>query len=63
MGQGNGGIVRSKVPGGTIQEAFGKDNSEHHGSAAEERGTSIGGSKDSLAHSLSGSSATLRVKD
>lgn len=63
MGQGNGGVVKSKVPGGTIVESFGKDTSDYCGSASDERGGGMGGSKESLAHSLSGSSATLRVKD
>lgn len=57
----NHGTVKSRVEGGTtIMEAFGKDDSDVTGSAAQERSDKFGGGINNLSHSLSGTSANQK---
>jgi hypothetical protein len=51
----NGGQVTTKAgKGATITQSYGKDSSDYCGSKSDERGGSMGGSVDNLAHSLTG---------
>ena len=57
----NHGIVKSKIDGATVMEAYGKDDSDVTGSASKERGPhSMGGGITNLSHSLSGTSANQK---
>lgn len=53
----NQGTVKT----GNISVSYGKDSSDHSGSAKQERISEIGGSPTNLAHSLSGCEATQRM--
>lgn len=60
MSKKNHGIVKSKIDGATVMEAFGKDDSDVTGSASKERGGKFGGGISNLSHSLSGTSANQK---
>lgn len=56
----NHGVVKSKIDGATVMEAYGKDDSDVCGSASTERGGKMGGGITNLSHSLSGTSANQK---
>lgn len=60
MSKKNHGIVKTRVDGSTIVEAYGKDDSDVTGSASQERAGKFGGGMNNLAHSLSGTSANQK---
>lgn len=54
----NDGTVTSSADGTKFMEAYGKDDSDYHGKASDERRpTNVAGGIDNLAHSLTGTSA------
>jgi len=53
----NHGCVKTKAGGMTIDEPYGRDNSDYTGSAKQERAGALAGGKTDLSHSLEGSSA------
>lgn len=60
MSKKNHGIVKSKIDGATVMEAYGKDDSDVTGSASKERVGKFGGGISNLSHSLSGTSANQK---
>jgi hypothetical protein len=56
----NHGTVKSSAGGTKFMEAYGKDDSDYAGSASKERGGSMGGGINNLAHSLTNTSANQK---